>query len=247
MEDLAIRLQGVEVDYLVQPNGSGSIKDIILSLGRRPFLQRRRILHGVDLNVRRGECFGVVGRNGSGKSTLLRVVAGIVEPTQGTVQVKGRVAPMLALGVGLEPELTGLENARLCTTLLGGDRRAVQRTLEHVRAFAGLDEEHLTMAVKRYSTGMTARLGFAIATANEPEILLIDEALAVGDEGFQRKCHEHIRALNQRGTTVLLVSHSLAEVQRLCHRAACMEAGRVDIVGDPHSVGLHYHRLLGIA
>jgi lipopolysaccharide transport system ATP-binding protein len=245
--DVAIRLEGVQVDYLIQPHGAGSIKDALLGLGRRPFLERRRILHGVDLEVRRGECFGIVGRNGSGKSTLMRVVAGIVEPTAGSVMVQGRVAPMLALGVGLEPELTGLENARLCTTLLGGDRRAVQRTLAHVRDFAGLDEEHLGMAVKRYSTGMTARLGFAIATANEPEILLIDEALAVGDEGFQRKCHAHIRDLNQRGTTVLLVSHSLAEVQRICHRAACMEQGRVEIQGDPHAVGLYYHRLLGIA
>lgn len=245
--DAAIRLEGVQVDHLVQPNGAGSIKDALLSLGRRPLLERKRILHDVDLEVRRGECFGIVGRNGSGKSTLLRAVAGILEPTRGSVLVRGRVAPMLAVGVGLEPELTGLENARLCAALLGGDRAAVQRTVAHVRDFAGLDEEHLGMAVKRYSTGMSARLGFAIATANEPDILLIDEALAVGDEGFQRKCHAHISALNERGTTVLLVSHSLAEVQRICHRAACMEQGRVAIVGDPHTVGLHYHRLLGIA
>lgn len=241
-----IEARGLSVDYLVQRHGSRSIKEYIVSLGSKRLLERKRILTGIDLSIAEGECFGIVGRNGSGKSTLLRVLAGIVEPVEGTLVTCGTIAPMLGLGVGLEPELTGIENAKLCAALMGCDRSGVQRTLENVRSFSGLAEEDLRMAVKRYSSGMMARLGFSIATANEPDILLVDEVLAVGDAGFQRKCHERIGAMKRRGGTVVLVSHSLGEVQRVCDRAACMEQGRLVSVGHPHEVGVHYHGLLGI-
>lgn len=241
-----IEARGLCVDYLVQRHGSRSIKEYIVSLGSKRLLERKRILSGVDLSIAAGECFGIVGRNGSGKSTLLRVLAGIVEPVEGSIRVRGTVAPMLGLGVGLEPELTGIENARLCAALLGYDRQGTQRTLENVRSFSGLVEDELRMPVKRYSSGMMARLGFSIATANDPDILLVDEVLAVGDAGFQRKCYERIEALKQRGGTIVLVSHSLGEVQRLCDRAACMEQGTVVKVGNPHEVGVHYHGLLNI-
>ncbi len=241
-----IEVKNLTVDYLVQRHGFRSIKEYMISLGSKRLLERKRILTDVDLSIEVGECFGIVGRNGSGKSTLLRVLAGIVEPVRGEVFLHGTIAPMLALGVGLEPELTGLENAKLCAALMGHDRSATQRTIDHVRSFSGLAEADLNMAVKRYSTGMTARLGFAIATANDPDILLIDEVLAVGDAGFQLKCYERIAELKERGSTIVLVSHSLAEVQRICDRAACMEAGRVILVGHPHEVGLRYHDLLGI-
>ena len=241
-----IEVRALSVDYLVQRHGSRSIKEYIVSLGSKRLLERKRILTGIDLSVRAGECFGIVGRNGSGKSTLLRVLAGIVEPVEGSVRTHGTVSPMLGLGVGLEPELTGIENAKLCATLMGCDRSGVQRTLANVRSFSGLSEEDLGMAVKRYSSGMMARLGFSIATANEPDILLVDEVLAVGDAGFQRKCYERIEVMKRRGGTVVLVSHSLGEVQRLCDRAACMEQGHVVKVGHPHEVGMHYHELLGI-
>ena len=241
-----IEARDLSVDYLVQRHGSRSIKEYLVSLGSKRLLERKRILTDIDLSIRAGECFGIVGRNGSGKSTLLRVLAGIVEPVSGSVRTRGTVAPMLGLGVGLEPELTGIENARLCAVLMGFDRPGVQRTLENVRAFSGLNEPDLRMPVKRYSSGMMARLGFSIATANEPDILLVDEVLAVGDAGFQRKCYAHIEAIKQRGGTVVLVSHSLAEVQRVCDRAACMEQGRIERIGHPHEVGLHYHELLGI-
>ncbi len=241
-----IEVRGAVVDYLVQRHGSRSIKEYIVSFGSKRLLERKRILTGVDLSIAAGECFGIVGRNGSGKSTLLRVLAGIVEPVEGTITTRGIVAPMLGLGVGLEPELTGIENAKLCAALMGCDRTGTQRTLENVRSFSGLAEADLRMPVKRYSSGMMARLGFSIATANEPDILLVDEVLAVGDAGFQRKCYERIAAMKQRGGTVVLVSHSLAEVQRVCDRAACMEEGRVVKVGHPHEVGVHYHGLLGI-
>lgn len=234
------------VDHLVQRHGFRSIKEYLITFGSKRLLERKRILHGVDLTVHRGECFGIVGRNGSGKSTLLRTLAGILEPADGHLRVNGTVAPMLALGVGLEPELNGWENARLCAALMGCDQRGTERVLANVRGFSGLADADLDMAVKRFSTGMMARLGFAIATANDPDVLLIDEVLAVGDAGFQEKCYARIAEMRAAGSTIVLVSHSLGEVQRLCDRAACLEAGTIVEVGDPHTVGLHYHRLLGI-
>jgi ABC-type polysaccharide/polyol phosphate transport system ATPase subunit len=242
----SVVLRDVQVDLLVQRHGLSSIKEYLVTLGSKRLLAPRRVLHDIDLEVRAGECFGIVGRNGSGKSTLLRVIAGIIEPTAGTVSVRGRVAPMLALGVGLEPELSGWENVDLCATLLGLDRAGVAHAKAYTRTFSGLSEADLGMQVKRYSTGMTARLGFSIATANDPDVLLVDEVLAVGDAAFQQQCYARIDQLKRAGCTVLFVSHSLGEVQRLCDRAACMEAGTIVKVGHPHEVGVHYHGLLGI-
>jgi len=244
---LRIEARGLTVDLLVQRYGASSIKSYLVSLGSKRLLERKRILTDVDVCIAAGECFGIVGRNGSGKSTLLRALAGIVDPAEGTVVTRGRIAPMLGLGVGLEPELTGIENAKLCAALMGQDRAGAARVLENVRSFSGLAEEDLRMAVKRYSTGMMARLGFSIATADAPDILLVDEALAVGDAGFQQKCYRRIQELKERGGAIVLVSHSLAEVQRVCDRAACMEDGRVAITGHPHEVGLYYHRSLGVS
>jgi ABC-2 type transport system ATP-binding protein len=242
----AIELRGVQVDLLVQRHGFQSIKEYVVSLGGKRLLERKRVLHDIDLEVRRGECFGLVGRNGSGKSTLLRVLAGIIEPASGMITVRGRVAPMLALGVGLEPELTGRENVDLCAALLGLGRSDIERTHTFTRSFSGLADAELDMQVKRYSTGMAARLGFSIATACDPDILLIDEVLAVGDAAFQQQCYRRINEMKQAGCTIVFVSHSLGEVQRICDRAACVEAGTVVKVGSTHEVGLHYHALLGI-
>lgn len=241
-----IELQGVSVDYLVQRHGFRSIKSYLTSFGSKKLMERKRILHGVDLTIHRGECFGVIGRNGSGKSTLLRLLAGIVEPTAGRAMIHGHVAPMLALGVGLEPELSGWENVRLCRSLMGHATRDQPTVTSYVRTFAGLSEEDLSMQVKRYSSGMMARLGFAIATATDPEILLIDEVLAVGDVAFQQQCYERIADLKRNGCTIVFVTHFLSEIQRICDRAACMEGGTVVRIGSTHDVGVHYHQLLGL-
>ncbi|MCB0793184.1 MAG: ABC transporter ATP-binding protein [Flavobacteriales bacterium] len=241
-----IELRGVHVDYLVQRHGFRSIKEYLVSIGGKRLLERKRILFDIDLTVHRGECFGVIGRNGSGKSTLLRLLSGIVQPTEGAMRVNGRVAPMLALGVGLEPELSGWENVRLCGILMGNSRAEVRSSLDHVAAFSGLTEADLQMQVKRYSTGMMARLGFAIATANDPEVLLIDEVLAVGDIAFQQKCYQRIDELKRKGCTIVFVSHFLGELQKICDRAACVEKGRIVKIGTTHEVGMHYHGILGI-
>jgi ABC-type polysaccharide/polyol phosphate transport system ATPase subunit len=242
----AIVIHDLQVDLLVQRYGFRSIKEYLVSFGSKRLLERKRILHDVELEIGVGECFGIVGRNGSGKSTLLRVMAGIVEPTAGTVAVRGRVAPMLGLGVGLEPELSGWENVDLCSALLGHSRADRASTIAYTRSFSGLAEADLDMPVKRYSTGMTARLGFSIATAMDPEILLVDEVLSVGDAAFQLQCYQRIEELKRKGCTIVFVSHALGEVQRICDRAACMEHGTVVKVGNTHEVGVHYHGLLGI-
>ena len=241
-----IELKDVQVDYLVQRHGMRSIKAYLTSFGSKRLLERKRILHGVDLEIRAGECFGIIGRNGSGKSTLLRVLAGIVEPTKGSIAVHGKVAPMLALGVGLEPEMNGWENVRLCRMLMGHAHADFDSVKFYVRQFSGLSDDDLEMQVKRYSTGMMARLGFAIATATDPDILLIDEVLAVGDVAFQQQCYRRIDELKSRGCTIVFVTHFLSEIQRICDRAACMEDGTIVKVGSTHDVGVHYHELLGI-
>ena len=242
-----IELSDVHVDYLVQRHGFRSIKSYLTSFGSKRLLERKHILHAIDLRIEAGECFGIVGRNGSGKSTLLRLLAGIVEPSKGNVRINGKVAPMLALGVGLEPELSGWENVRLCRLLMGHEHTDRDAIRAYVSSFSGLSEEDLSMQVKRYSTGMMARLGFAIATATDPDILLIDEVLAVGDVSFQQQCYRRIEDLKTRGCTIVFVSHMLGEVQRICDRAACVEGGTIVKLGSTHEVGMHYHELLGVS
>ena len=242
-KEAMIELSNVDVSFLVQRYGFSSIKQYFVSLGSKKLFERKPILHGIDLSIQRGECFGMIGKNGSGKSTLLRVMSGIIKPSRGTVDVRGAVAPMLALGIGLEPEMSGLENIRLCSAFMGVSVRNTNKAFEKILDFSELTQEEMEMQVKRYSTGMMARLGFAIATVYDPEILLIDEVLAVGDVGFQNKCYKRINEIREQGSTVVFVSHFLSEIQKICTRAACMDKGRIVKVGSVHEVGQYYNSL----
>jgi len=181
-------------------------------------------LRDVDLEVRRGECFGIVGPNGAGKSTLLKVVARVLSPTLGRVQVEGEVSPLLELGAGFHAELTGRENVFLNGTLLGHSRREIRERLEEILDFARVDS-FIDAPLRTYSSGMVARLGFAVATAWQPEILILDETLAVGDEAFRARCYDRMGGYLKSGTTILLVSHDLSAVRSLCARAAWLERG----------------------
>jgi ABC-type polysaccharide/polyol phosphate transport system ATPase subunit len=192
-------------------------------------------LAGIDLAVRRGESLGVIGGNGSGKSTLLKIVAGIVKPTSGRVTVRGRVAALLELGAGFHPEISGRENVLINGVMLGLTRRQVEERFDSIVRFAGL-ESFIDEPVKNYSSGMYVRLGFSIAVATEPEILLVDEVLAVGDEEFSHRCLARIRELQRGGTTILFVTHSLGLVVDLCDRAAWLDAGRIVAEGEPREV-----------
>ena len=196
-------------------------------------------LRGVDLNIRRGEVVGVVGRNGAGKSTLLQVVCGVLQPSSGTRIVKGRVAALLELGAGFNMELTGRENVQLNGPLLGLTPAEVNRRMDEIIQFADISE-YIDQPVRSYSSGMFVRLAFSMATSVDPDILIVDEALSVGDGAFARKSYERIMGLKDRGTTILFCSHSMFQVEQLCTRALWIENGEVRFDGPAHQATLAY-------
>ena len=192
-------------------------------------------LTGVSFEVRRGETFGVIGANGSGKSTLLKLVAGILKPTSGSLQVRGKVSALIELGAGFHPEISGRENVVINGVMLGLSRREIERRLPEIVEFAGL-ADFIDQPVKTYSSGMYVRLGFAVAVHVDPDVLVVDEVLAVGDEAFSRRCLDTIQQFSTRGKTIFFVSHSLALVEELCDRVLYLQAGRVKGLGDPREM-----------
>src|SRR6186713_1675766 len=192
-------------------------------------------LQDVSFIVRPGQTYGVIGRNGSGKSTALKVVAGITKPTSGTVSVRGRISALIELGAGFHPEISGRENVFINGIMLGLTKREIQERFDEIVDFAEL-REFIDAPVKTYSSGMYMRLGFAVAIHVDPEVLLVDEVLAVGDEGFTHKCLDKFSEFKRRGKTILLVTHSLGMVERFCDEALWLEAGRVRGSGDPRRV-----------
>lgn len=237
----AIRLEGVSVRYAVPREVVASVKEYaIRRLAGRIEANEFLALRAVDLEVRPGERVGVVGRNGAGKSTLLRLIARVRRPSSGRIVVSGRVAPLLELGIGFHGELTGRENVVLQGAVLGFSRRQMQERMSRIAAFAEM-EGFLDAAVRTFSTGMVARLAFAVATDVDPDVLLVDEALAVGDEGFKARCRERMEGFRERGKTFLLVSHSLSDVVETCQRAIWIHDGRVERDGPADEVCRAYH------
>ncbi|MDI9643097.1 MAG: ABC transporter ATP-binding protein [Archaeoglobales archaeon] len=192
-------------------------------------------LKDVSFKVENGEILGIIGPNGSGKSTLLKIIAGILYPDEGKVYVRGKITPILELGVGFDPELTAKENAYLYGVIMGFKRSEIRSKIDEIFKFAEL-EKFRNMKLKNFSSGMYARLAFATAVATEPEILLIDEVLAVGDISFQKRCIERIKELNENGTTIILVSHSPNLIKELCKRSMLLENGSVKAIGSPEEV-----------
>lgn len=234
----SIDLRGVSKAFVLRHNAARDLKIRFIALvdpRQRERHERFWALRGVDLQVAPGDCLGLIGPNGSGKSTLLRIMAQIFPPTEGEVDVRGRVAPVIELNVGFHAELTGRENLHLTLSLYGLSTREADRLSTAILEFSEL-EQFCDVPVKNYSTGMYARLGFAIAAHLDPEVLLIDEVLAVGDEHFQRKCLSRMDALRRRGTTLVVVSHNLPMVERICDRACLLLGGRVAARGEPARV-----------
>ena len=192
-------------------------------------------LRDVSLTVERGETLGIIGRNGAGKSTLLKVISRVLKPTTGTVAISGTLSPILELGMGFDFELTGIENAYLNALLLGRSRREIDEQLEEIIDFSGLGD-FIRSPMRNYSSGMIARLGFSIATAWVPDILILDEVLAVGDASFTEKCEERLSRFHEAGTTVLLVSHNAKAVEKNCARCAWLDAGQLRAVGPTPEV-----------
>lgn len=243
-DEPAIELSDVGVRFRVPNEPIRSFKEYVLrrlkgQLGYRELWA----LEDIDLAVGEGEFFGIVGRNGAGKSTLLRVVCRILRPTRGRVVVRGHVAPLLELNAGFHPDLTGSENVYLHAALLGFRRTETEPLLDSIVSFAEL-EEFIHLPIRKYSAGMVARLGFAVASMVRPDILILDEYLTVGDPAFQQKSLRRIEGFCERGTTILLVSHSLTQVERHCHRVAWIEHGRVHALGRASEVLPEYRRAM---
>jgi ABC-type polysaccharide/polyol phosphate transport system ATPase subunit len=239
--DPAVLLEGVTVRYAVPREMVLTLKEYaIRKLIRRIEHNELVALRDVDLVVQPGERVGVIGPNGAGKSTLFRVLARVRRPSAGRVVVRGRVAPLLELGLGLHGELTGRENVVLQGALLGFSREEMLSRMESIAAFAEL-EGFLDAPIRTYSTGMAARLAFAVATDVDPDVLLVDEALSVGDERFRARCHERMEHFRERGKTFLLVSHSLTEITESCQRALWIAEGRIVRDGPAGDVCEGYH------
>lgn len=239
--DPIIKVDGVSVSFWQNNVGVYSIKDLIVKR-KNPFTSKT-ILSNINVEIFRGQSMGIVGRNGSGKSTLLRTIAGIIKPEQGQVIVNGTFAPILAIGAGLELELTGYENISMLLSLYGTLTDDKKSAIAKISEFSELKDEVLRMPVKQYSSGMVARLAFSISLANDSDILIIDEVLAVGDQGFQAKCMEKIYDIRAKGKTILFVSHFPDDVLKICDTAILLENGHVTHAGAAKEICDNYRQL----
>ena len=234
--DIIIDVKNVDVCFYIHGEGVSSFKQWLFSFGTRKLFHKKVVLKDISFEVDKGDCVGFLGRNGSGKSTILKAIAGVVPPEQGSIVVNGKVAPMLAIGVGLEPELSGYENIKIGCALMGMERAKIKSLINTIVDFSELNDEDLNLQVKRYSSGMKARLGFSMAVAEDPEILIIDEALSVGDASFKEKCSRRIDELRCKGTTILFVSHAIEEVRRICNKAIWINKGTIESSGNVEDV-----------
>ncbi|HIE57353.1 MAG TPA: ATP-binding cassette domain-containing protein [Anaerolineales bacterium] len=240
MTEPVIRFDKVSVRYRVPHEGFSGIKEFSIRwLQRKLAFDDFWALKDISFDVRRGENFGIIGRNGSGKSTLLKVIARVLPPSRGRVVIRGKVAPLLEVGAAFHPELTGRENVFLNSALLGRTKSEARALLPEIAAFSEIGD-FMNAPLRTYSTGMVARLGFAVATAVRPEILLVDEVLSVGDAAFQQKCLDRMYSFQEQGTTVILVSHSMATIESFCDRAVWLEQGELRAAGSTREVSRRY-------
>ncbi len=236
MEKKIVQLDHVYVRYNLAIQKNLGVKDYLRSLVHRDLLfQEFMALKDISLEISQGESWGFVGKNGSGKSTLLKLITGILRPYQGSIAVNGTIAPLLELGAGFDPELTGRENIMMNGLILGMTEKEIQARFDEIVDFAEI-EQFLNVPIKNYSSGMKSRLGFAVATCARADILIADEVLATGDKAFQAKCEKRMQSLLEGGTTLLFVSHSNAAVQRMCQKAMWLDAGKARMQGDTGSV-----------
>jgi len=215
----------------------------MLTRGRKQYFREFTALNNISLEVKRGETVGIIGRNGSGKSTLLQIICGTLNPSSGTLATKGRIAALLELGSGFNPDFTGQENVFMNASILGLSRPEIEQRYDEIVAFADIGE-FIDQPIKSYSSGMVVRLAFAVAINVDPQILVVDEALSVGDELFQRKCFSRIEAIRDKGTTILFVSHSGGTIIELCDRAILLDGGVKLTEGKPKQIVARYQKLL---
>lgn len=241
-QPMAVEVKDVTMIFNMASESLGSLKEYFISLARHKlFFEEFRALKNISFNVHRGEVVGLVGTNGSGKSTMLKIIAGVLEPSEGEVKVHGNIAPLIELGAGFDPELSARENIYLNGALLGYTKEFIDANFDGIIEFAEL-KDFVDMPLKNFSSGMVARIAFAIATITEPDILIVDETLSVGDVFFQQKCEHRIQHFIESGdVTVLFVSHSMEQVERICQRAVWIEKGDLRMDGPVNEVCKAYH------
>lgn len=237
-----ITVENVTMKFNMSKERIDSIKEYVVKLLKGKLMYNEfQALSDVSFSVKKGEVFGIVGLNGSGKSTILKIVSGILKPTSGNVRVEGSVSPLIELGAGFDMDLTARENIFLNGYVLGYTKEYIKEKFDEIVSFSEL-EEFLDVPLKNYSSGMIARLGFSIATLVRPDILIVDEILSVGDYKFQEKCEKRIEEMMSGGTTVLIVSHSIEQIERLCDRVLWLEQGTVKKVGETKEVCAEYQQ-----
>ena len=242
-KDIAIKVDHVSMHFNLASERLDSFKEYVLKLLKRQLYYNDFVaVENVSLEIKKGEVFGIVGTNGSGKSTLLKVISGILKPTKGTVTIQGNIAPLIELGAGFDGELTARENIFLNGSILGYSKEFIEQHFEQIVEFSEM-RDFLNMPIKNYSSGMVARIAFAIATVIKPDILIVDEILSVGDFLFRQKCEKRIAELMAGGTTVVLVSHSIEEIEALCNRVLWIEKSKVRMLGETKEVCDAYKNL----
>ena len=240
MNDIVIEVKNATVRFNKSSESISGLKEYLIKMLKRELMfQEFLALKNINFTVKRGESWGLIGKNGSGKSTLLKLISGIIRPYQGNVTVNGSISPLIELGAGFDPELTARENIFLNGALLGYSKKFIESHFQEIVDFAELNN-FIDVPIKNFSSGMSARLGFAIATVQKPDILIVDEVLAVGDFAFQQKCKERMEHLLSNGTTLLFVSHSIEQVKELCSKAIWSDNGEVRAIGDTYSVSQEY-------
>lgn len=243
-DDVVIRVDDVSMIFNIASEQFNSLKEYFIAFMRHEIAFKEfRALNHITFDVHKGEAFGLVGTNGSGKSTMLKIIAGVLEASEGTCTVNGTIAPLIELGAGFDPELTAQENIYLNGALLGYSKEFIDQEFDNIVEFAEL-KDFMEMPLKNYSSGMVARIAFAIATITDPDILIVDETLSVGDFLFQQKCENRIKELVENdNTTVLLVSHSIELVERICTRVCWIEKGQQRMIGPCDEVCTAYRNL----
>ena len=247
MEDkYAVRVDQAVVRFNMASERIDNLKEYFVKLVRRELMFKEFLaLKGIDFQVEKGEAWGIIGTNGSGKSTLLKLICGILKPYKGSVHVNGSIAPLIELGAGFDGDLTARENIFLNGAVLGHDKKFMREHFDEIVDFAEL-WDFLDMPIKNYSSGMAARMGFAIATMVRPDILICDEVLSAGDYAFQQKCERRMGEMRERGTTLLYVSHSIDSVKSVCNKALWLDKGTVKMTGEVNDVGNAYMEALKV-
>lgn len=241
----AIKVENATVRFNRSSQSIDNLKEYVVKLLKRQLMFQEFIaLDNISLEVKPGEAWGILGRNGSGKSTLLKLICGIIEPYKGKVQTIGSIAPLIELGAGFDGRLTAKENIFLNGAILGYDKKKMTEYFDEIVAFAEVGD-FMDMPINNYSSGMRARLGFSIATIVKPDILVVDEVLAVGDQAFQKKCETKMQTLLDNGTTLLYVSHSMNSIRKMCQKAMWLDHGREVIKGDVNEVCDAYSKRMG--